>query len=57
MVMFLKAICPEHLHEEIEGDLLQKFNRDVKKVGERRANRRLISNTIRFFRPGDGATK
>src|SRR3989337_1158789 len=52
MVMFLKAICPEHLHEEIEGDLLQKFNRDVKKVGESRAKKRLVRNAIRFFRPG-----
>ena len=50
--MFLKAICPEHLHEEIEGDLIQKFNRDLKEVGERRAKRRFIKNTLRFFRPG-----
>jgi putative ABC transport system permease protein len=50
--MFLKAICPEHLHEEIEGDLIQKFNRDVKEVGERRAKRRLIKSALPFFRPG-----
>ncbi len=49
---FLKWFCPEHLYEEIKGDLIQKFNRDVKEIGERRAKRRLISNTIRFFRPG-----
>jgi putative ABC transport system permease protein len=49
---FLCWFCPEHLYEEIEGDLLQKFNRDVKKVGERTATRRLIWNAVRFFRPG-----
>src|SRR3989337_4493156 len=52
MVMFLKAICPEHLHEEIEGDLVQKYNGDLKNVGKAKAKRRLIWNMIRFFRPG-----
>ncbi len=49
---FLKWFCPPHLHEEIEGDLIQKFNRDVKTIGERKAKRRLMWNVIRFFRPG-----
>ncbi|MBI3219782.1 MAG: ABC transporter permease [Bacteroidetes bacterium] len=49
---FLKLICPEHLFEEIEGDLVQKFNRDVKTIGEKRAKWRLLWNVIRFFRPG-----
>jgi putative ABC transport system permease protein len=49
---FLKWFCPTHLYEEIEGDLIQKFNRDVKKVGEKKARRRLLWNVIRFFRPG-----
>ncbi len=49
---FLKIICPPHLLEEIEGDLIQKFNRDVKNDGEKKAKRRLIWNTIRFLRPG-----
>ncbi len=62
---FLKVICPPHLYEEIEGDLIQKFNRDVKnfsrasdtsKVSDasalRKAKRRLLWNVIRFFRPG-----
>jgi len=48
----LKWFCPPHIHEEIEGDLIQRFNRDVKEVGEGRAKRRLVWNTIRFFRPG-----
>ena len=49
---FLKWICPSHLFEEIEGDLLQKYNRDVKVFGERSAKQRLIWNALRFCRPG-----
>jgi len=48
---FLTWFCPEHLLEEIEGDLVQKFERDVKSFGESKAKRRLLWNTIRFFRP------
>ena len=48
----LKAICPDHLYEEIEGDLIQKFNRDVKNFGEKKARRRMVWNVIRFFRLG-----
>ncbi len=51
ILRFLKWFCPDHLYEEIEGDLIQKFNRDVKKLGERKAKRRLMWNAIRFFRP------
>ena len=51
-VRFLYSICPRHLVEEIEGDLTQKFNRDVKLYGERNAKRRFVWNVIRFFRPG-----
>ena len=49
---FLKWFCPDHLYEEIEGDLIQKFNRDLKKFDNKRAKRRLIWNVMRFFRPG-----
>ncbi len=49
---FLQWFCPEQLYEEIEGDLTQQFNRDAKKFGERKARRRLVWNTMRFFRPG-----
>jgi len=48
----LRWFCPPQLLEEIEGDLLQKFERDVKLHGERKAKRKLLWNTIRFFRPG-----
>src|SRR6187402_1736968 len=49
---FLRWICPRHLNEEIEGDLIQKFNRDLETFGEKRAKRRLIWNAVRFFRSG-----
>lgn len=52
ILRILRWFCPEHLLEEIEGDLMQKFEKDVKAVGERRAKRRLLWNVIRFFRPG-----
>jgi putative ABC transport system permease protein len=48
----LRTFCPPHLLEEIEGDLLQKFERDVKTFGEKKAKRRLLWNVIRFCRPG-----
>lgn len=48
----LSWFCPDYLLEEIEGDLLQKFERDTKLFGERKAKRSLLWNTIRFFRPG-----
>lgn len=52
ILKFLRWFCPNHLLEEIEGDLIQKFEKDVKSFGERKAKRRLLWNTIRFFRPG-----
>ena len=48
----LRWFCPPQLLEEIEGDLLQRFKRDMRLFGERRAQRRFAWNTIRFFRPG-----
>lgn len=61
IIRFLRWFCPSHLLEEIEGDLLQQFQRDLKSLAHpewsngyklRRAKRRLFWNTIRFFRPG-----
>lgn len=46
------GFIPPHLREEIEGDLLQRFDKDVKRRGERVARFRLALNIIRFFRPG-----
>ncbi|MBL7860535.1 MAG: ABC transporter permease [Cyclobacteriaceae bacterium] len=61
VIRFLRWFCPQHLQEEIEGDLLQRFERDLKSSDHpewhddyklRRAKRRLLWNTIRYFRPG-----
>src|SRR5258706_1640282 len=48
----LRSFCPSQILEEIEGDLIQKFERDVKTFGEKKAKRRLLWNVIWFFRPG-----
>jgi putative ABC transport system permease protein len=48
---FLKWICPDHLYDEIEGDLLQKFNRDLRVYGESKAAKKLIWNSLGFIRP------
>ncbi len=49
---FLAWFCPSSLYESIEGDLLEQFDEDVKLVGEKKANRKLVWNTLKFFRPG-----
>ena len=49
---FIRLICPKQLLEEIEGDLIQKFRRDVELYGATKAKIKLIWNTIRFLRPG-----
>src|SRR5687768_16862011 len=54
---FLRWVCPEDLFEEIEGDIIQKFHKDldsphVTETKLKRANRRLIWNVIGFLRPG-----
>lgn len=48
----LSVFCPEHLYEEIEGDLVQRYNKDIKVLSDAQATRRLLWNTLRFFRPG-----
>jgi putative ABC transport system permease protein len=49
---FIRSICPRGLAEEIEGDLIQKYKRDVKRFSGAVAKRKLAWNAIRFFRPG-----
>jgi putative ABC transport system permease protein len=57
----LRWFCPPHLLEEIEGDLLQRFERDLKSSDHskgsddyklRRAKLKLLWSVIRFLRPG-----
>jgi putative ABC transport system permease protein len=51
-IRILRVICPPELVEEIEGDLVQRFHRDVAALGPATARRRMIWNTLRFIRGG-----
>ena len=49
---FLKAICPEDFREEIEGDVLQQFSRNVKVYGRRKSIVKLFITVGKYCRPG-----
>ncbi|NJM25016.1 MAG: FtsX-like permease family protein [Bacteroidia bacterium] len=49
---FLRWFCPPDLLEEIEGDLLERYDRDAAKATPAIAHRRLLWNVLRYFRPG-----
>src|SRR5690606_37688325 len=51
-VRFLQWFCPSHLFESVYGDLVEQFEEDCKKGGEKRARWKFVWNVIRFFRPG-----
>lgn len=48
----LRAICPEELYEQIEGDLIEIYNYDVKNLGRKKAKLHFILACFRFLRPG-----
>lgn len=48
----LSLFCPPHLFEEITGDLLHRYQNDLIRVGNYKARRRLLWNTLCFLRPG-----
>jgi putative ABC transport system permease protein len=48
---FLEWFCPASLYEGVEGDLLQQYDDDVARSGQRIANRNFIGNVLRFCRP------
>ena len=48
----LTRFCPDHLFEEIEGDLYERFQRDVTRAGVRKAKLKYAYNALRFLRPG-----
>ena len=52
MLRMLRSFCPGELLEEIEGDLIQRFRRHSKTLGERRAKIKLFWSVVYFFRPG-----
>lgn len=47
----LEWFCPPALYEGIEGDLLQKYDDDLREIGERKARARLAKGVLQFFRP------
>ncbi|HEY0654936.1 MAG TPA: ABC transporter permease [Chryseosolibacter sp.] len=48
---FLEWFCPRQLHEGIEGDLLEQFEADVKRLGRWRAKAVFTFRVLQFFRP------
>ena len=52
MLALLRWFCPDHLLEEIEGDLTERFEKDIRLLGPKKARRKFIWNALRFFRPG-----
>lgn len=48
----LRIICPEELYDQIEGDLIEIYNHEVKTMGIRKAKQRLTIACLRFMRPG-----
>jgi len=51
VIGFLEWFCPPELFEGIEGDLREQFLLDRESLGETRARRKFIRNTLKFFRP------
>ena len=49
---FLRRVCPEELVEEIEGDLLQQFQRNLRVYGPAKAKFKLVMTTAWYLRPG-----
>ncbi|MGA0555197.1 permease prefix domain 2-containing transporter [Larkinella sp. VNQ87] len=47
----LEAFCAPHLLEEIQGDLYERYERDVARAGVAQADRRFILNVLKFIRP------
>jgi putative ABC transport system permease protein len=51
LLQFLKWFCPPNLHESIEGDLREQWEADVREGNLSKANRKLVWNIVKFFRP------
>ncbi len=48
---FLNWFCPDHLIEGILGDLVERYQKDLKKLGKKKADRLFIRNVLLFFHP------
>lgn len=47
---FLHLFFPPHLLEEIEGDLMQRYEKDVATNEVKKVKMKLAWNTLRYFR-------
>ena len=45
----LATLCTPHLLEEIQGDLHERYGRDVARVGVAKADRRYILNALKVL--------
>jgi putative ABC transport system permease protein len=52
ILRFLKWFCKPEYHTDIEGDLLEFYERRVADAGRTRANLRLFKDVLFLFRPG-----
>ncbi|WP_420149454.1 permease prefix domain 2-containing transporter [Spirosoma sp.] len=51
---FLEWFCAPHLLEEVQGDLHERYEQDVARLGRERADRRYWRNVLGFLRPRAG---
>ena len=52
LLRFLKWFCRRDYHSDIEGDLLELYERRVETLGQKKANRKLLKDVFFLFRPG-----
>jgi putative ABC transport system permease protein len=52
ILRFLKGFCKPEYHADIEGDLLEFYDRRVADLGRARANMHLLKDVLFLFRPG-----
>jgi putative ABC transport system permease protein len=51
ILKILNWFCPPAILEEIEGDLIERYGRDVRTKGSAKARWRMMLHTLTFFRP------
>jgi putative ABC transport system permease protein len=52
IIKLINLYCPPQLAESVIGDIWEQYLTDKERHSKSRAGRRLIWNTLRFFRPG-----
>jgi putative ABC transport system permease protein len=52
LLWLFKSFCRPSYHADIEGDLIEHYDRQAKDFGRQKANWQLLFNVIRLFRPG-----